>query len=415
MAHRLRRETVMTEIDPAAQAGEAPWTCPFCPLLCDTFSVAAGPTGWALHGSDCTRATRALQRFDVAPSAAQPHVNGRPCGLDAAIAAAAKQLAASRQTLFGGLGTDVAGARALYTLAAETGAICDAAHGAALTQSLRALQDRGGFTTTLAEVRSRADLIVCVGGLPTRDFPEFFNRCGLEEDDARIVVLTEDTGTDLFDAVAWLAALVEAPRAGAPADLLALSQRLLQARYGVIVYAPGTLPAHGALIIEAIGRIVGTLNRTTRAAALALGGGDGASSVNQVFTWLSGLPLRSRAGPRGLEHEPVCFDAQRLLAGGAVDTVLWLSSFGALPWPAAAASLPRIVIAHPEMAAAAADAAVFIPVATPGIGSAGHLFRTDGSVLMPLRALRAETLPAASEVIARVTHEVRALRAEQTA
>lgn len=404
----------MTEIDPAARGGEAPWTCPFCPLLCDTFRVAAGPAGWALQGSDCTRATRALQSFDVAPSAVQPQVNGQSCGLDAAVAAAATHLAASRQPLFGGLGTDVAGARALYTLAAEVGAICDAAQGDALTQGLRALQDRGGFGTTLAEVQNRADLIVFIGGLPLHDFPEILNRCGLDAVDARTVVLAEQAGTDLFDAVAWLAALVEAPRAGAPAGLTALSQRLLQARYSVLVYAPDTLPAHGGLIIEAISRIVGTLNRTTRAAALPLGGGDGASTVNQVFTWLSGLPLRSRAGPRGLEHEPVCFDAQRLLASGAVDTVLWLSSFGVLPWPAAAERLPQIVIAHPAMASAAGKAVVFIPVATPGIGTAGHLFRTDGSVLMPLRALRPDRLPAVSEVIARLTQAVRALRAEPT-
>jgi formylmethanofuran dehydrogenase subunit B len=406
----------MTEIDAAVRAGPAPWTCPFCPLLCDGFGVSAEADAWVLKGSDCARARAALQRFEVAPSALAPRVDGQPGSLDAAVAAAAAHLAASRQPLFGGLGTDVAGARALYALAAETGAISDAAHGAALAQSLRALQDRGGFTTTLAEVRTRADLIVCIGGLPTRDFPEFFNRCGIEADDARVVMVAGDNAsTDLFDTLAWLAALVEAPRAGAPAALVDLSARLTKARYAVIVYMPGTLPAHGALIVEAIGRIVATLNRTTRAAALALGGGDGASTVNQVFTWLSGLPLRSRPGPRGLEHEPLGFDAQRLLADGAVDALLWVSSFGTLPIPAAASGLPRIVLAHPEMAAAEGDAAVFIPVATPGIGSAGHLFRTDGSVLMPLRALRREALPTVADVVERITQALRALRSGRAA
>jgi formylmethanofuran dehydrogenase subunit B len=46
---------------------------------------------------------------------------------------------------------------------------------------------------------------------------------------------------------------------------------------------------------------------------------------------------------------------------------------------------------------------VFIPVSTPGIGSAGHLFRTDGSVLMPLRALRDDGLPTVAEVLRRLT------------
>ena len=403
----------MNDIETSVPAGEAPWTCPFCPLLCDGFSVSAVPPALMLVGSDCARARSALARFNAAPSTAQPQVNGQACSLDAAIAAAAKLLAASHQPLFGGLATDVAGARALYTLATETGAICDAGQGAALTQGLRALQDRGGFTTTLAEVRSRADLIVCVGGLPSQNFPEFFKRCGVVEADPRVAVLGE-AGVDLFDSVAWLAALLEGTHANAPAGLVALSDRLRQSRYAVIVYELERLPAHGGLIIEAINRIVGSLNRTTRAAALALGGGDGAATVNNVFTWLSGLPLRSRAGPAGLEHEPLCFDAQRLLANAAVDVVLWVSSFGARPVPASAPSVPRIMLGHPDMAGSADDT-VFIPVATPGIGAAGHLFRTDGSVLMPLRALRADTLPAVSDVLQRLTHALRARCSEAAA
>ena len=87
-------------------------------------------------------------------SSAQPLIDGVACTPEAAIGAAARRLAASRQPLFGGLGTDVAGARALYPLACRSGAICDPAAGDALFHGLRALQDRGGFTTTLAEVRT---------------------------------------------------------------------------------------------------------------------------------------------------------------------------------------------------------------------------------------------------------------------
>jgi len=147
-------------------------------------------------------------------------------------------------------------------------------------------------------------------------------------------------------------------------------------------------------------RVVATLNRSTRAATLALGGGDGAGTVNQVFTWLSGLPLRSRVGPQGLEHEPLLFDASRLCADGAVDLLLWVASFGSEAAPPAVA-LPRIVLGHPALAAEPAD--VFIPVATPGIGSDGHLFRTDGAVLMPLHPVRPETLPTVAEVLRRLS------------
>jgi len=409
----------------------APWTCPFCPLLCDSFGVAAEDGSWVLTGSACGRARAGLSHFSaaVAPTA-QPHIDGVACDVEAAIAAAARLLAASRQPLFGGLGTDVAGARALYALACRTGAVCDPAGGAALFHGLRALQDRGAFTTTLAEVRTRADLIVCVGSLPSERYPEFLRRCGVGEGGAVQVVLLQPMSAasadpaaegvelvrfdgDLFDTVAMLAACVAGRAVGdAAGSLGALAARLHAARYAVLAYEPAQLPPQGALIIEAINRVVATLNQRSRAAALPLGGGDGASTVNAVFTWLSGLPLRTRAAPTGLEHEPLRFDANRLLADRAVDALLWIASFGTEP-PPPIIDLPRIVLGHPRFAAAVQGAAtVFIPVSTPGIGSAGHLFRTDGSVLMPLRALRGDDgLPTVANVLKRLTRALQGANA----
>ncbi|AGU50221.1 formylmethanofuran dehydrogenase, subunit B [Variovorax paradoxus B4] len=405
----------MNEPDTAALPGNAPWTCPFCPLLCDTFGVELGTPGTPLKlvGSDCPRARNALANFDAAASAGRPRVDGQDCDLDTALGTAASLLAASRQPLFGGLGTDVAGARALYALACETGAICDPAQGQALMHGLRALQDRGGFSTTLAEVRTRADLIVCMTEEPAAHYPELLRRFGVGERED-VAVETLPPHGDLFDTVALLAALVAGriskDDARVPADLAALSARLKAARYAVLVYESGRLPAQGALIVEAIQRIVATLNRSTRAASLPLGGGDGASTVNQVFAWLSGLPLRSRAGPLGLEHEPLCFDAQRLLVDGAVDTLLWVSSYGPEPAPPPA-GIPRIVLGHPGMQLPQdAHGLVFIPVSTPGIGSAGHLFRTDGSVLLPLRPVYEDGLPSVGEVVRRLTQAVQALK-----
>ena len=430
----------MTETSAAPSAAGSPWTCPFCPLACDHLGVGLGDgtQPLALRGGDCARASRALARFVATPSDAAAQVDGQPCDLATAVAAAARMLGASRQPLFSGLGTDVAGARALYSLACATGAICDAGDGAALMHGLRALQDRGQFTTTLAEVRTRADLIVFVGGAPTDLAPLIGPRLGIGDAQVpqrHVVVLGPTSGDaatlaswagqggvstealplhgDLFDTLAMLSALV-AKRSlpAAPDALRALAERLCAARYAVLVGTPARLPVHGALIVEAVHQIVGSLNRSTRAAALWIGGGNGAATVNQVFAWLSGLPLRSRAGPRGLEHEPLLFDAARLLADAAVDALLWVSSFDAdaVPPPN---RLPMIVLGHPALAAAAFDMrsalpTVFIPVATPGIGAAGHLFRTDGTVLMPLTAVRHDPLPSVADVLARIVSALHA-------
>lgn len=417
----------------SAGAAAARWTCPFCPLLCDRLQVRpnAESRGLELCGADCARARAGLAQFSAAPSAAQPCVDGRTATLGEAVSAAAALLGNSRQPLLGGLGTDVAGARALYRLACVSGAICDAAQGAALTQGLRALQDRGGFTASLTEVRSRADLVVFVGGLGLDGAPRLFERIGLGEDVlpqrhvvaigatpaelTQLAALGQRPGVgveslplhgDLFETVALLCAALSGRMADATPQLAALAARLRAARYSVFIGAPGDFSAQGALLIETIHRIVGQLNTSTRAAALWLGGGNGAASVNQVFTWLSGLPLRSRAGPRGLEHEPLCFDAARLLEDHAVDALLWVSSFDAASAPPPT-MLPLIVLGHPALATSCQRAgSVFIPVSTPGIGSPGHLFRTDGLVLLPLFAVRDETLPSVADVVAQITREM---------
>lgn len=430
----------MNESLPATEGGTVRWTCPFCLLLCDNLSVRVSAAGTLeLAEGECASARLGLARFTGTPSAATPLVDGQIVDLADAIAAASRMLAASRQPLFGGLGTDVAGARAVYRLACETGAICDPANGDALMQALRSLQDRGGFSTTLAEVRTRADLIVCIGELPGGDAAEFFARCGLGEeglvpqrhvvllgdgatDAASLAALGRHTGVttevvplhgDLFSTVALLSALL-AGRAvrDRPSMLAGLAQRLCAARYAVIVGTTSRLPAQGALIIERIHQIVATLNATTRAAAMWLGGGNGAGTVNQVFTWLSGLPLRSRAGPAGLAHEPLCFDASRLLADAAVDCLLWISTFDPNCAPPAT-QVPLVVLGHPDLASSAGRiGSVFIPVSTPGIGSAGHLFRTDGGVVLPLVPVYRDTLPLLADVLGSITQGVSALRAE---
>ncbi len=428
----------MTPSAATAGLGAAPWTCPFCPLLCDGFAVRADVPArrLVLEGSDCPRAQQALATFEPGRSAAVPRVSGQAVDLASAIRAAATLLKASNQPLMAGLGADVAGSRALYALAADTGAIADAANGTMLMHGLRALQDRGAYTTTLAEVRTRAELLVFVGGLPAAlqaRLPELLHRCGVGEQGLvahRHVVLLGGDGNapaelsalpgvtfeqlplcgDLFDTVALLAASVAGATVAAP-ELAALTQRLQAGRYSVLAWEAASLPAQGALIVEALNRIVGTLNRSTRAATLPLGGGEGAATANQVWAWLSGLPLRTRAGPAGLEHEPQLFDTHRLLTDGAVDCLLWVSAFGNTALPQGL-RLPLIVLGPPALAAAVAaiPQSVFIPVATPGIGAAGHLFRTDGVVLMPLHAVHDDGLP----TLAAVAQQLRlALKAQR--
>lgn len=399
------------------------WTCPFCSLLCDGFALEGGAAGLLLNGSDCPKACAGLAAH-AGREAPAAWIDGADVPSEEAEAEAARRLAQWREPLFGGMGTDMAGARALFRLAARAGAVCDHADGEALAQGLRALQDRGQFHTTLAEVRARADLVVCVGTRATDRYPEFFRRCGMPSADSpcrqlvflgtappeglppHVQVLHITGSGDLLADLQQLAALVAAASCRAPDEQLAsLARALRAARYAVLVWEAAALPAHAALAAEMLQRIAATLDRSTRAATFALGGSDGAGTVQQVFTWLSGLPLRSRLGGPGARHEPLRLGGARLLADRAVDGLLWTWSWTPERLPPGA-GLPRIVLGPPGMGArlregAAVRDCVFLPVATPGLNAAGHLFRTDG-VVVPLVAVREDGLPGVDRVVARL-------------
>jgi len=419
------------------------WTCPFCPLLCDDITtIVHGDGALDAPDVDCPRLTHALTWFS-GPSASQPAIDDQDTDLESAVQRAVEILKGASRPLFGGLATDVAGARALYPLAAGCGAILDHLHGDAMAASTAALQDRGAFFTTLSEVRARADLLVVFACQPSVSYPRFYERVlgatehardlifvGCEVDPAADIV--ENTSThsilkdaDPYDILAIWSALTEGTDGRTAASicgdtgiahaLVDLAERVNAARYALVVYEPAALPGpHAALLIEAVNRIVKTVNRTTRAGALALGGDDGALSVNQAVTWLSGFPLRTRvsmptrlAQEPPLDHDPMRYRTQRLLAALEVNALLWIASFRPEPLPPNLAdNVPVIVLGHPAMRAmlgARTAPTVFIPVATPGVDSGGHLFRVDGSVVAPLSAARASALPTVAAIAARLS------------
>uniref|UniRef100_E1TEU3 Formylmethanofuran dehydrogenase, subunit B n=1 Tax=Burkholderia sp. (strain CCGE1003) TaxID=640512 RepID=E1TEU3_BURSG len=432
------------------------WTCPFCPLLCDDLAIEShSDATLSAQNTDCPRLMQALACYGPADEQCRASVDGHDADFDTALTQAARILSTARRPLFGGLGTDVAGARALYPLAAGCGAILDHQHGDALSAATLALQDRGAFFTTLSEVRSRADLLLFFGCQPSRRYPRFFTRTvagsttprdlvfiGCEADPAtsgldnvRVESILANAGPfDPFDTLAlWSTISDRRPPSALHQDvadaarvketlavLQALQARIDAARYTVLVYEPGALPGpHAALLIEALNRIVKASNLGARAGGLALGGDDGALTVNQAVTWLAGLPLRTRvsapsrmAGSAPLEYDPHRYRTERLLADGEIDALLWVASFAPPAWPQALADdVPAIVLGHPALARTAAargPGTVFIPVATPGVDSGGHLFRLDSSVVMPLAAARGTSLATVASVAAQLEERLRA-------
>jgi formylmethanofuran dehydrogenase subunit B len=332
--------------------------------------------------------------------------------------------------LIAGLDVDVIGARSALALARRTGAVVDHAGGRAKYRNLHALQEFGGITTTFAEARNRADLVVLVGDGWAGRFPRFLERIVApvpsEASGAARRIVTV-TGIDPATRVAlpngaevlaldapllglpalctMLQALVDgrpvqpARLAGVvPQALVRCADWMRAARYGVIVWSAADLDwPHAELAVQAIARLIRTLNASTRFAALPLAGTDADLTANAVQTWQSGVPLPASYANGSVDFDPNRYAWRDVLARGEADALLWVSSLsGAAPPPAP--GVPTIALTRADVRLGMAPN-VQIPVATPGIDASGHLLRSDKVITLRLPRLRESGLPSASTVL----------------
>lgn len=404
--------------------------CPFCGLNCDDLTLEGGSQGLRILEGACPISRKG---FEHPPAPMSPMIDGKPVEPDAAVARAAEILAAARAPVFA-VAADVAGTRAALRLADRLGAAVDHTESEGFFRNLRTMQDFGALSTTLSEVRNRADVVLMIGPDPRLAAPRFFERCiepkrtlfhsdGLDRRLFRLgpppageelappypgVIEIACVMENLPRAIAALNAILRGREPGAAdlsgIDLAGLQQIVAQlgtARYAVIVWAPGLLPQSGGdLLGVGLLDLARHLGLTTRASVLALGGAGNLFGVNQVCTWQSGYPLRTAFASGIPEHDPYRFSARRMVEAEEADALLWISAFAPAS-PPLRASVPTIVLA-PAVSEAAGSAAVCIPVGTPGLDHGGQVFRTDGVVALRVSAQRQSTLPEVSSVVAAI-------------
>jgi len=401
------------------------FACPFCALLCDDLALDSPLEPTQSPRNACLRASAG---YSSAEATGAPRVGGKQVTIEVALTAATRLLRASKRPLFHGLGSDVQGLRALFRLAEHCGAVVDHMHSQALNSSLRVLQSRGWHTTTLGEVQNRADLVVILGVDLDRGFPRFIERhvaCKhalqpARRTQRRLIYLgprahaptcSADLPLDILptridrlaESLRTLQGLLQGvplPAVTKTSPLQALAARIVAAEYPVFVWAPGQLPALRAdLVISAACELVAQINRTRRAAGLALGGDDGAQSALAVSAWLTGFGTGVGFSHGALTPRGELGGSTAALAEGGSDLILHLSSFSPARPPAT--DKPSIVLAPPGFAPREAPD-VYFPIGIPGIDHPGQLIRTDGVVALPLRALRVPRHPDAAEILHRL-------------
>ena len=283
-------------------------------------------------------------------------IDGAPASLDDAAAAAARLLAQSGQPLIAGLSADIEGTRAAIALAERTGAVIEHRHSAALMRDLDCLRETGVMLVTPGEARVRADVVLLVGDGLTETWPGLAERLlapparpeGVDVSaahrlaraarrtrqflafDGDIEIVAAGRGSTLAANLAALRARVKGRPVAQAADSSARARRargrLKGARFGVAVWTAASL---GALEIEMINGLVRDLNETTRFSTLPLAPGDNGAGVLAACGWIMGFPMRTGFGAGAPVHDPWRFDAERLVASGETDCVLWISAFGA--------------------------------------------------------------------------------------
>jgi formylmethanofuran dehydrogenase subunit B len=115
-----------------------------------------------------------------------------------------------------------------------------------------------------------------------------------------------------------------------------------------------------------------------------------------VSAWLSGYPTRVSYQKGYPDYDPYHHSAERLLNRGEADLLVWVSSLSPAPPPEA--KVPTVVIGRSGMTFTQ-EPEVFIPVGVPGIDFAGHMYRCDNVVALPLYQIRKSELPRAAAVL----------------
>jgi formylmethanofuran dehydrogenase subunit B len=433
-------------------------TCPFCGLLCDDLEVSRTGSTLNVVKNGCPRASAGFER--VLP-AAKPMVDGKETSLEAAIAAAAARIRAASLPLYGGMATDVEGARAVMSLADRTCGVVDHALSEGQYRNIKVVQTSGWIMSTLTETRNRADLIVIVGSDVHKLHSRFFERIvcpaqtmfegvaqkrtivfigeGLDTSAAKgprigEVITLPCPNSRLTELLGVLSArlrgasikptrVAEQKRGGllsailpqswtgtAPveeiagvklAEIDAIVEKFKKADYGVMVWAPPAFNFPNAdLAVHLISEIVKDLNVTTRFAGLSLGGNEGAPSAASVATWQTGYPLRVSFANGKPEYDSYRYSIGRMVAEDDGDLLVWLASFTTDIGPPST-RMPTIVLGTPGIRMSQPPA-VFIPVGTPGIDHAGTMIRCDNVVSLPMKNLGRSQLPRAADVLAAI-------------
>jgi formylmethanofuran dehydrogenase subunit B len=421
--------------------------CTFCGLLCGDVDFFAEPST-----QTCPKAVAGwLAAQPISYSNLSSLQSGIAISRQQALEGVAKLFNSSRRPLLSGLATDVAGMQQLVDLASRTSAILDHMHGAAMQTNLNLLQQTGLITTTLSEIRFRADAIILVGDTLLDRFPRLLDRIdrtscsegptyfhGVHPQKAKLVQLhrhpelpkkqqgskqsidylcaENDSLVELLGQIrrrvfgdkcpSILAEEVPAKTSSFNTEVQRIAELITRAKYSVWIWSAADFQEPSDdLILDAINEIVHRINQQSRSAVLPLAGSQGDTTAMQVCTWKTGFPLRQCFSDGSSHYDPSRYSASAVVRRSECDLLCYVSSFEPIEpspdiWDFEG---PKIVIGHPALRVAK-EADYFIPAGIPGIDHTGHLFRGDSSAVLLAKVKREARHPSVASIIRELLH-----------
>jgi len=411
-------------------------TCTFCGCVCDdqilTVDMDAKRITKVQNTCVLGRAWFTEHAHEDRPEAI---IGGKEATTAEAVEAAAQILAAARFPVIYGLSdTTCEAQRQAVAIADMLGGNIDTTTSVCHGPSGIAFEGVGESTSTLGEIRNRADLVVFWGGNPAESHPRLFGRYAVTPKGMyvpngkrdRTVVLVDVRRTksapvaDIFIQVKpgkdfevlWaLRALVkgrpvdpgiEATTGVSLATLEDLAARMKSCRYGALLFGMGLTMTRGRHFNSgALLALATDLNRYTHFVAKPVRGHGNVTGADNVVSWQTGFPFGvnfSRGFPR---FNPGEFTTVDLLSRGDADAALIIASDPASNFPRAAVErlgeIPVIVL-DPKATETGRLARVAFTTATYGINVPGTVYRMD-DVAIGLRPAFDSPYPSDEDVL----------------
>lgn len=429
------------EAEPDRTAVDARGTvCLGCGCLCDDLTVVLEEDRVVSFGPECAIGRRWFESVAAIDTGPDCVVEGEPAGPDVALQRAAEVLQnARRPALYGLSQTTTEAVRDALSLADRLRALVLLARSEADLARVSAFQRLGRVTSTLGEVRERADLIVFWGWDPVSTHPRHGERYSFEapgrsvpggRSDRTIVVIDDrpnatarvadltvplapDDDASLATGLHWavrdqaadLSRVARACRLDVSV-VAALVDRVRAARYGAVFFQPRcTSGPEARAAWDGVTALVRELNGPRRFVLLSPGAGGDLAGAEAALTWQAGFlqGVDYRAGfPAPVDDRATLESA---LASGEIDALLIVSD--ELPEALSAAerarldAIPTVAIGRGATGPAAPRATVALAAAACGVEVAGSVTRVDG-VSLPLRPLRPARRPTDREWLGRL-------------